>query len=175
MTPSRWETLESAFRPHMHSRTSSTIFRKGSRSAATPASLPDPRPRTSVLVSSGFLVVMALAIWEAYSWPIISRCGVPAPSSDRGVKRAEGRSASSVDEESRGAVSTWVGLSLERGTWIYKSLAMPRPGTERILYTHCARRPACVIVIIILSQNEIAITSVRVPLISPAVCFVRAG
>jgi hypothetical protein len=48
------------------------------------------------------------------------------------------------------------------------------PGA-RMLDTHCARRPACVMVTMILSLNEIDVTSVTMPLISPAACFVCAG
>ena len=92
-------------------------LRKVSLSASTPASLPRPSPKTRVRVSSGFLVVMALAICEAYNCPIISRCGLPAPRSDLGVKRVEGRSASSL-EEGREVASAWVGFSADRGTWI---------------------------------------------------------
>lgn len=42
-------------------------------------------------------------------------------------------------------------------------------------YTHCARRPSCVIVIMILSENLVDVTSVGIPFTMPAFCFVTAG
>ena len=41
--------------------------------------------------------------------------------------------------------------------------------------THCARRPSCVIVIIILSEKVVVVTSVSMPSIMPAACLVMAG
>jgi hypothetical protein len=51
----------------------------------------------------------------------------------------------------------------------------PYLGSERDESTHCARRPSCVIVTMILSLNEMDVTSVTIPLISPTACFVCAG
>jgi len=41
--------------------------------------------------------------------------------------------------------------------------------------THCARRPSCVIVIMILSENCVEITSVAIPSTLPAFCLVMTG
>lgn len=41
--------------------------------------------------------------------------------------------------------------------------------------THCARRPSCVIVIMILSENVVEVTSVSMPPIMLAACLVLAG
>lgn len=46
---------------------------------------------------------------------------------------------------------------------------------ERVRSTHCARRPPCVIVTMILSANWIEVISVGTPSIKPAVCLVIAG
>jgi hypothetical protein len=46
---------------------------------------------------------------------------------------------------------------------------------DRDSNTHCARRPSCVMVTMILSLNEMEVTSVTMPLISPTTCFVFAG
>ena len=42
-------------------------------------------------------------------------------------------------------------------------------------YTHCASRPPCVIVIIILSENAVDMTSVYTLSMVPAACLVMAG
>ena len=42
-------------------------------------------------------------------------------------------------------------------------------------YTHCARRPPCVIVIMILSEKHVEVISVSVPSMVPAACLVMAG
>ena len=42
-------------------------------------------------------------------------------------------------------------------------------------YTHCASRPFCVIVIMILSEKVVQVTSVCMPSMVPAACLVMAG
>lgn len=41
--------------------------------------------------------------------------------------------------------------------------------------THCASRPHCVIVIMILSEKTVEMTSVSMPSMVPAACLVMAG
>ena len=84
-----------------------------SRSVST---LAIPKPNTSDLLSVGCFVAMTLAIWDAYSSPIVSRGPDPAPSSVRGVKRTDGSMASSDDGSFNKDVSELVGFSLSSGT-----------------------------------------------------------
>lgn len=102
------------FSTHMIFCISSNKSKNASRSISTFCS---PRPTTTVLVSSGFLVAITLAIWLAYKWPIVSRCSPPAPRSVLGVKCPSG-SMSSFSEGR--AVSKAVGEADESGTWIWR-------------------------------------------------------
>lgn len=91
--------------------TSSTTSKNASLGMST---FRRPRPRTSVLRSSGFRNVSWLAIWAARSCPSVSRCSPPPPSSVLGVRWVEGRAPRPVEGR---AMSTSAGDGAERGTW----------------------------------------------------------
>lgn len=65
----------------------SSISKKASLSMSIFGS---PKPTTTVLVSSGSLVAIKLAIWLAYKCPRVSRWSPPAPRRVFGVKWLSG-------------------------------------------------------------------------------------
>ena len=81
-----------------------------------------------------------------------------------------------MEDELRGAVSGWVGLSVDRFTCsCEKIMRESHVDWDAEPRTHCASLPSCEIVIMILSLNVIEVISVGTPLTSPIVCLVRAG
>lgn len=149
--------------------TSSTRSKNPSRSMSTFSS---PKPTINVLVSSGFLFTIALAIWLAYRCPTVSLLSPPAPSNVLGVRWARG--SISVSPEGR-AVSNAVGEAADSGTCIWDIIINIANVENIIAYTHCANRPPWETVSKILSAKYMEVRSVCMPLTGPATCLVAAG
>ena len=72
------------------------------------------------------------------------------------------------------ALRSWGWVSLE-GHGSGKYVSTIRTLRHVRSSTHCAKRPACVTVITILSANDVDVTSVIMPSITTAACLVMAG
>jgi hypothetical protein len=95
---------------------SSNISKNASLSIST---FCNPNPTTTVLLSSGFLVAMKVAICDAYRCPKVSRCSPPPPMRVFGLRWPSGNMSSPAEGK---AVSNAVGDALERGTCICEML-----------------------------------------------------
>lgn len=146
------------------------IAKKTFRSASAVSS---PSPTTRSRFSVGVFVTMALAIWRAYSWPIVSCPEIRPPRSEVAVRLLIGRRLSS--ESGKVWAPSVPGFLFSNGTCNCHPLAGCLERIHCILPTQWPSRPFCEIVTRILSLKLMHMTAVWIPLTSPATCLVLAG